>query len=136
MDETRGGLTRTLLKLNAAGERVSMRGYSEREFNSAINLEEAATVAESLVRIQEPSSGANGYYAATKVHGDTPYDRYKHDRKTLVPEKPMRGRSRAISRTPPPPTSVTTDREATPPTTTPRGRPRAISPSRSNPSGR
>ena len=59
---------------------------------TAINLEEAATVAESLVRIQEPSSGANGYYAATKVHGDTPYDRYKHDRKTLAPEKPMRGR--------------------------------------------
>lgn len=92
VDETRGGLTRTPLKLNAAGERVSMRDYSQREFNSAINLEEAATVAESLVRIQEPSSGANGYYAATKVHGDTPYDRYKHDRKTLAPEKPMRGR--------------------------------------------
>ena len=92
VDETRGGLTRTPLKLNAAGERVSMRDYSQREFNSAINLEEAATVAESLVRIQEPSSGANGYYAATKAHGDTPYDRYKHDRKTLAPEKPMRGR--------------------------------------------
>ncbi len=92
VDETRGGLTRTPLKLNAAGERVSMKEYGQREFNSAINLEEAATVAESLVRIQEPSDGANGYYTATKVHGDTPYDRYRYDRKTLAPEKPMRGR--------------------------------------------
>ncbi len=92
VDETRGGLTRTPLKLNAGGERVSRRAYSEREFNSAVNLEEAATVAESLVRIQEPSSGPNGYYTATKAHGDTPMERYTYDRKTLAPEKPMKGR--------------------------------------------
>ena len=90
VDETRGGLTRTPLKLNAAGERVP---YGNRnEYNSAVNLEEAATVAESLVRIQEPSAGANGYYTGTKVHGSTPYERYTHDRRTLAPEKPMRGR--------------------------------------------
>lgn len=92
VDETRGGLTRTPLKLNAAGERVSMRDYTQKEYNSATNLEEAATVAESLVRIQEPSSGPNGYYAATKVHGDTPYDRYLHDRRTFAPDRPARGR--------------------------------------------
>ena len=90
VDETRGGLTRTPLKLNASGERVHYSNINE--YNSAINLEEAATVTESLVRIQEPSSGANGYYAATKVHGNTPYERYTHDRKTLVPDRPMRGR--------------------------------------------
>lgn len=92
VDETRGDLTRTPLKLNENGERISSLLYRPEEFNSAINLEEASTVAESLVRIQEPSSGANGYYASTKVHGDTPYQRYKHDRAVLVPDSPMRGR--------------------------------------------
>ena len=92
VDQTRGGLTRTPLKLNAGGERVSSRMYDRKEYNSAVNLEEAATVAESLVRIQAPSKGANGYYTATKVHGDTPMERYTHDRTTLVTDKPMRGR--------------------------------------------
>ncbi len=92
VDQTRGGLTRTPLKLNAGGERVSSRAYDRKEYNSAVNLEEAATVAESLVRIQAPSTGANGYYTATKVHGDTPMERYTHDRTTLVTDKPMRGR--------------------------------------------
>ena len=92
VDQTRGGLTRTPLKLNAGGERVSSRMYDRKEFNSAVNLEEAATVAESLVRIQEPSKGVNGYYTATKVHGDSPRERYDYDRKALVPDKPQRGR--------------------------------------------
>ena len=92
VDQTRGGLTRTPLKLNAGGERVSSRAYDTREYNSAVNLEEAATVAESLVRIQAPSKGANGYYTATKIHGDTPMERYTHDRNTLVTDKPLRGR--------------------------------------------
>ena len=94
VDETRGGLTRTPLKLNILGERLSSRAYEKSEYNSAINLEEAATVAESLARIQEPSSAANGYYANPKVHGNTPYERYMHDRNALVPAgtKPTRGR--------------------------------------------
>ena len=94
VDATREGLTRTPLKLNANGERVSSRQYDPREFNSALNLEEASTVAESLVRIQEPSPGANGYYASTRVHGDTPYRRYLHDRELMVPEggRPSKGR--------------------------------------------
>ncbi len=92
VDQTRGGLTRTPLKLNAGGERVSSRAYDTRAYNSAVNLEAAATVAESLVRIQAPSKGANGYYTATKIHGDTPMERYTHDRNTLVTDKPLRGR--------------------------------------------
>ena len=94
VDATREGLTRTPLKLNAAGERVSSIRYDPREFNSALNLEEASTVAESLVRIQEPSSGANGYYASTRVYGDTPYRRYLHDRELMVPKDrmPLKGR--------------------------------------------
>lgn len=94
VDSTREGLTRTPLKLNANGERISSRHYDPRELNSALNLEEASTVAESLARIQEPSSGANGYYANTKVHGDTPYRRYLHDRDLLVAPKgsPSKGR--------------------------------------------
>ena len=94
VDETREGLTRTPLRLNAAGERMPYRGDHRDEMNSALNLEEAATVAESLVRIQEPSTGANGYYAYSTVHGKEPYERYMHDRKALVPEgeKPQRGR--------------------------------------------
>jgi len=93
VDETRGGITRTPFKLNDDGERVSSMRYSTpSEFNSARNLEEASTVAESVARIQEPSTGANGYYSATSVHGELPYDRYTHDRKTLVPDKPVKGR--------------------------------------------
>ena len=71
---------------------MSSRAYDRKEYNSAVNLEEAATVAESLVRIQAPSKGANGYYTATKAHGDTPMERYTHDRGALVTDKPMRGR--------------------------------------------
>lgn len=89
MDDTRGGLTRTPHKLNERGEWVP---FPKREENSASNLEEAATVAESLVRIQSPSVGVNGYYSRTSAHGDTPRQRYDHDRRTLAPEKPMRGR--------------------------------------------
>ncbi len=92
VDETRGGLTRTPPRLNSGGERISSLAYDRKEYNSAVNLEEAATVAESLVRIQEPSKGANGYYTATKAYGDTPMERYTHDRATLVTDKPMRGR--------------------------------------------
>lgn len=94
VDETRGGITRTPLRLNENGERVSSARYDRREFNSAVNLEEASTVAESLVRIQAPSTGANGYYAATTVHGDTPYSRYLYDRRVMVPDgkKPQKGR--------------------------------------------
>ncbi|MBE6518298.1 MAG: hypothetical protein E7Z70_01970 [Thermoplasmata archaeon] len=93
VDETRGGLTRTPLKLNENGERISSTRYAPKEYNSALNLEEASTVAESLVRIQAPSAGANGYYAATTVHGDTPYKRYLHDRDIMVPggSQPLRG---------------------------------------------
>ena len=89
MDDTRGGLTRTPHKLNERGEWVP---FPKREENSASNLEEAATVAESLVRIQSPSAGVNGYYSRTSAHGDMPRQRYDHDRRTIAPENPMRGR--------------------------------------------
>lgn len=93
VDVTRDGLTRTPYKLNEDGERITGWGERSNEINSARNLEEAATVAESYVRIRNPPNGPNGYYSATQVHGDTPQARSVHDRKTLVPEKPKRGRA-------------------------------------------
>ena len=96
VDETRDGLTRTPFRMNDNGERVSSLVYRDNEFNSLCNLEEASTVAESLVRIQKPSVGANGYYAKTNVNGDTPYERYLYDRKVMAGEpgneKPLKGR--------------------------------------------
>lgn len=62
-DETRGEIARTPFRMNANGERILSDRYPGNEYNSARNLEEAATVAESLVRIQKPSDGANGHYA-------------------------------------------------------------------------
>lgn len=96
VDHTRGGLTRTPFKLNDCGEMVSPMKYKAGEYNSARNLEEASTVAESLVRIQTPSKGANGYYASTSVNGDSPLERYLYDRRVLAGdpgnEKPQKGR--------------------------------------------
>lgn len=89
VDNTREGLTRTAHKVNDKGEWSPL---PKKEENSARNLEEAATVTESLVRIQEPSKYANGYFGNTKAYGETPYERYTHDRNLLVPEKPYRGR--------------------------------------------
>lgn len=95
-DATRDGLTRTPFRMNDRGERIDPIVYRADEFNSLRNLEEASTVAESLVRIQKPSQGANGYYARTYVNGDTPYERYLHDRKVMAGdpgnEKPLKGR--------------------------------------------
>jgi len=94
VDETRGGLTRTPMKLNADGERRSSMSYgSVNEFNSATNLEEAATVAESYARSQEIVS-TTGYYNRTHAHGETAEQRSRHDRNTLVPAgaTPKRGR--------------------------------------------
>ena len=93
VDVTRDGLTRSPYKFNAAGERTPSYLYPGNEFNSARNLEEASTVAESYVRIQDAPDGATGYYMGTKAHGDTPWDRSKYDRKTLVPVAPKRGRA-------------------------------------------
>ena len=95
-DATRDGLTRTPFRMNDRGERIDPIVYRADEFNSLRNLEEASTVAESLVRIQKPSVGANGYYARTYVNGDTPYERYLYDRKVMAGEpgneKPLKGR--------------------------------------------
>lgn len=96
VDDTREGLTRTPFRINDNGERLPSTVYKNSEFNSMRNLEEASTVAESLVRIQEPSGYANGYYARTTVNGDTPYDRYLHDRRVMAgepgDERPLKGR--------------------------------------------
>lgn len=95
-DATRDGLTRTPFRMNDRGERIDPIVYRDDEFNSLRNLEEASTVAESLVRIQKPSQGANGYYARTYVNADTPYERYLYDRKVMAGEpgneKPLMGR--------------------------------------------
>ena len=95
-DDTRDGLTRTPYRMNDRGERLSPAVYRKDEFNSLRNLEEASTVAESLVRIQKPSAGPNGYYLRTNANGDTPYERYLYDRRLLAgepgDEKPLRGR--------------------------------------------
>ena len=91
-DETRGGLTRSPFKFNKKGERKSYWSSETAEFNSARNLEEAATVAESYVRTQKVE-GVNGYYWYTSAHGKSPEDRSEHDRKLLAPdEKTARGR--------------------------------------------
>ena len=96
VDQTRSGLTRTPYKQNENGENIHSSRYNGSEYNSATNLEEASTVAESLVRIQAPSKGANGYYSSTRVNGDQPYDRYMYDRRLLAGEpgndNPLRGR--------------------------------------------
>lgn len=96
VDDTRDGLTRTPFVLNDRGERIPTSAYKGNEFNSMRNLEEASTVAESLVRIQAPSKGANGYYARTGVKGESPYDRYLYDRRLMAGdsgnEKPLKGR--------------------------------------------
>lgn len=96
VDDTREGLTRTPFVMNDKGERVSSDSYRPDEFNSMRNLEEASTVAESLARIQSPSEGANGYYACTRAKGNSPYDRYLHDRRLMAgdpgSEKPLKGR--------------------------------------------
>lgn len=86
VDVTRGGLTRSPYKFNEDGERIHSSAYgSPSNFNSARNLEEAATVAESYVRIQKDPDGPNGYYLDTHVHGSTPSERSIHDRRALVP---------------------------------------------------
>lgn len=92
VDDTRDALTRSPYPFREDGERRSMRYMPESERNSLSNLEEAATVAESLVRIQAPSDGANGYYATTHSHGDSPMARYNYDRKILAGDGPRRGR--------------------------------------------
>lgn len=88
VDPTRDGLTRTPFRLNEQGERDSFM-TDQKDFNSCRNLEEAATVGESLVRLHQPSDGPNGYFALTKYHGDTAKERWQHDTKLLgsVPKK-------------------------------------------------
>ncbi len=90
VDVTRGGLLRTPMRINADGDRVSSLKYSEREFNSSRNLEEAATVAESVARIQDASDGPNGYYAATTAYGKDAFERYRHARKVPTPVGPTK----------------------------------------------
>lgn len=91
-DETRSGLTRSPFKFNQKGERKSYWSSETAEFNSARNLEEATTVAESYVRTQKVD-GVTGYYCDTKAHGDTPTARSNHDRDLLAPGgKTARGR--------------------------------------------
>lgn len=96
VDDSREGLTKTPFIINDHGERASLNIYGRNELNSMRNLEEASTVAESLVRIQVPSKGANGYYTKTRANGDTPYDRYLYDRRLMAgdpgSEKPLKGR--------------------------------------------
>ena len=92
VDVTREGLTRTPVKMNEYGEWVNTWGRTTHEANSASNLEEAATVAESYVRIQDPPKMVNGYYFRTNAHGDTAKARSDYDRKTLVPVAPKKGR--------------------------------------------
>ncbi len=93
VDVTRDGLTRSPYKFNEFGERKSAWNYNTKEYNSNRNLEEASTIAESYVRIQDPPNGATGYYTKTRAHGKTPDERSKYDRKTLVPVAPKRGRA-------------------------------------------
>lgn len=96
VDDTRDGLTRTPFKLNDNGERMGYSRTNMTEFNSAKNLEEASTVAESLTRIQNASAGPNGYYAHTNANGNSPHERYDYDRVVLAGEpgneKPLKGR--------------------------------------------
>ena len=90
-DVTRGGLTRTPFRLDDDG-RV-MWGLEGSAFNSARNLEEAATVTEATVRTREPCQMPTGYYDYTgDVHGKTWKERYNYDRGILAGDKPRRGR--------------------------------------------
>ncbi len=83
-DETRSGLTRSPFKFNKKGERKTYYSSERSEFNSAKNLEEASTVAESYVRSKKVY-GVTGYYCDTKAHGDSPISRSDHDRHLLAP---------------------------------------------------
>ena len=92
-DETRGGLTRTPFPLNDKGERMMRDGLSQHEFNSARNLEEAATVAETTARTRLPTESPTGYYEHTRKHGSNYRERYAYDRGLLVGQgKPKKGR--------------------------------------------
>lgn len=91
-DETRGGLTRSPFKFNSKGERKTYYSSERAEFNSARNLEEASTVAESYVRSQEVGM-VTGYYCDTNAHGQSPISRSDYDRDLLAPKgKTERGR--------------------------------------------
>ncbi len=93
-DETRGGLTRTPYRLNERGERMMADGMGDYEFNSARNLEEAATVAETTARTRLPTKSPTGYYEYTRKHGSDYRERYAYDRGLLVGEgRPRKGRS-------------------------------------------
>lgn len=93
VDASRSGLTRTPFKQNSKGENRPTWDYGPGEFNSARNLEEAATVAESYVRAKEVKA-ATGYYTRTGSHGADPHQRSRYDRKLMVPKgsKPQKGR--------------------------------------------
>ena len=92
VDDTRTGLTRTALKVNADNERMHYYWDEQHEMHSAYNLEEAATVAEAATRTRM-WCGPAGYYASTSVHGNDPFARYDHDRKLLAGDGPKKGRT-------------------------------------------
>ena len=90
-DVTRGGIARTPMKLNAMGEKISSKRQDRSEYNSSLNLEEAATVAESLIRVGEIEY-PNGYFNSTKAYGNTPMERMNHDRALLAGSGTKKGR--------------------------------------------
>lgn len=99
-DKTRGGLTKSPMKFAADGRELTRPSHydSRSDYNARLNLEEAATVAESTARTRKYNEHPTGYYAVKGLpHGENAYARYKHDRNLLVgpidSEKPSRGRN-------------------------------------------
>ena len=92
-DSMRGGVVRTPFRLNEKGERKSYYAGQESEYNSARNLEEAATVAEAATRTREPCGWPTGYYEHTPAHGNTWKERYAYDRELLAGDRPRKGRA-------------------------------------------
>lgn len=99
VDESRGGVTRTPMKLDE-GNLLNRKFLYSKEWDSAVNLEEAATVAETTARTRKRTQHPTGYYEDIKGDG-TMHSRYHKDRDTLVGkvdvEKPLRGK-RAIKK--------------------------------------
>lgn len=90
-DDSREGLTRTPYKMDKNGERLPSYMYSGKSFESARNLEEAATVSETYVRARNIDKTV-GYYADTTAHGDDPFKRSTYDRDLYARSGTARGR--------------------------------------------